>query len=748
MSRTQKRCRLALVAALVYGLVAQCLALSAHWGSNPLARVPMVDAQAYWEWAGRIASGELVGDEPFFSAPLYPYLLGGLRALGGGLLAVYLFNALLWLASAALVGRCAWGRYGALEGALATWLFVLAFDPFVAVGRILAGPLQVFLVAALLERSSALLAQPNRARASVVGVLAGLAALAWPVLLPAIPLLGLWCAWSARPRQLGLWLAGAGALVVLPATLHNVAACGEWIPISAHGGVTFYHGNNTAANGTFTPLGVSSNKQLYHLEALAQARAAKGPETDWSGTSDYFMERGLDWWKSAPQDALALAFTKLRYLLSGRNYGDVYSSTLEREQPFGVWLHLGFLPVPALVPLALVSLLLLLRRDPRRHLPDLLTLGAACAVCVIFWYTPRYRLPAVGGMALLAAWGLCQISRWRSAPLAAGACALALAYGLLSGTINHFTDFDDTQPRRPWFELNLGRAHRKLGEFDAAERHLREAASLGEREAEIELADMTRELGDFEGALLELARLADEQPHVLYAQRSFAVALAQAGKPEEAIPFFERAALLGGDDWRSHHGLGLACLQTGLDQRALEALRRAGELVPDNPEVAYLLAVARARTGHAGRAVEDLRGLLSLHPDQVQARQLLVELLRGAADDVGAAVVLRAGLERTPGHPGMTFILAWLLCTSHQEEARDGSEAVTLASALCELGAYQNPEHLDVLATALAQDGRFDEALVRMGEALGLYPESADPELRRAMQARLKAFQAGRPYRE
>lgn len=748
MSRTQARCRAALVAALLYGLVAQCLALSAHWGSNPLSRVPIVDALAYWEWAGRIAGGELVGSDPFFSAPLYPYLLGGLRALGGGLLSVYLFNGLLWLASAALVGRCGWQRYGALEGALAAWLFVLAFDPFVAVGRILAGPLQVFLVAALLERCSALQAQPSRSRALVVGVLAGLAALAWPVLLPAIPLLGLWCAWIARPRWLGLWLAGAGALMVLPATLHNAAACGEWIPISAHGGVTFYHGNNSGADGTFSPQGVSSDKQLYHLEALEQARAAKGAQTGWSGTSDYFMERGLDWWKSAPGDAFALAFTKLRYLLSGRNYGDVYLSTLEREQPFGGWLHLGLLPVPVLVPLALVSLLLLLLRQPRQHVPDLLALGAACAVCVIFWYTPRYRLPAVGGMAVLAAWGLGQLGRWRTAPVSAGLCGLALAGGLLSGSINHFTDFDGTGGLRPWFELNLGRAHRKLGEFDAAGEHLRKAASLGESEAEIELADMARELGDFEGALLELARLADEQPTVLYAQRSFAVALAQAGKPEEALPFFERAVLLGSDDWQSHYGLGLACLQTGRSQPALEALRRAGDLMPERAEVVYALAMARAQTGNAGRAVEDLRGLLSVHPDEEQARNLLVQLLRRNADDVGAADVLRAGLERSPGHPGMSFILAWLLSTSQQDEAREGAEAIILASALCELGAYQNPEHLDVLATALAEAGRFDEALLRMGEALGLYPENADPELRRAMQVRLEAFQAGRPYRE
>ena len=68
-----------------------------QWQLDPLMQVPLNDAAVYWAWAGRIASGEWIGTEPFFSAPLYPYLLGLLRALGLGIGGVVVVQILLLL---------------------------------------------------------------------------------------------------------------------------------------------------------------------------------------------------------------------------------------------------------------------------------------------------------------------------------------------------------------------------------------------------------------------------------------------------------------------------------------------------------------------------------------------------------------------------------------------------------------------------------------------------------------------------
>ena len=747
MKGTQRSARIALAAALVYALFVQVLAWFLR-KENPLSQVPIVDAKSYWDWAGRIAGGEMIGEHPFFSAPLYPYLLGALRWFGGGLEAGYLLNGLLWMLCIALIERVGTQRYGLWAGALGAWLFVLMLDPLASTGRVLAGSLQCVLTMLTLERADALRSSPSMARAGGLGLCVGLATLAWPVLLPAVFLLGLWAAISLRPRFLGTLVTIAGLLTIAPATLHNLAASGEWIPISAHGGVTFYHGNNEAATGVFSALGVSSKKEDHHLDALEQTRAARGLDADWSAVSSYFFERGIAWWMDAPKDAAALAATKLRYFLTGRHYGDIYPSVLERGEPFGKWMWFAPLPAASIIGLALVVLLLGLVRDPFRYGPDLLLVGAALGVCVVFWYTPRYRLPALPVMAMLAAWGLVQLRAWSQSPLRAGIMGLALGAGLLSGPINQLNGFDDATLQAGWFQLNLAQALRSQGDLLAAEERLRRASALGQKSAEIQLADLARERGEFDSALEDLARIADELPDDASAQRTFAVALAQSGQAAKAVPFFQRALAIDPNDWQNSSGLGTAQLQAGQIEEAYGPLQRAFELAPHQPQVAYLWAFVRARHGQLDAAMEGLRGLLDALPQHEDGRKLLVDLLRSLGRDAEAVEVLGQGLRENPEHVGMGFIYAWILATTQDEKLRDGVEALRVATGLCEGSAYQNAEMLDVRAAALAELDRFKEAVAELRAAIALLDPGADPALYNAMQARLHLFLEGKTYRE
>lgn len=739
--------KLALAAALGWAAIAQILGFLMR-ADGALARAPIVDAKAYWAWAGRIAGGELVADTPFFSAPLYPYVLGMLRAAGGGLSAAYLLNGVLWIACAGLVGRLAWRRYGPSAGALAAWVFVLLQDPFASTGRILAGPLQCLVVALVIERAEALQEAPTRGRAIALGLATGLACLAWPVLLPAALILGLWAAWALRAPLLGAAVTLSATLAILPATLHNVAACGEWIPISAHGGVTFYHGNNAAADGTFSPLGVSSEKEVQNREARDLASADLGREANWSEVSSHFFGRGLDWWKSAPGEAAALGAVKLRYFLFGSNYGDIYPRGAEAAEPDGRWLHLAPLPVAGVLCLAFVALAFGLLRDPRRHVPDLVLLGAGLGVCVVFWYTPRYRLPVIPVAALLAGWGLAQIAAWGRAPRAAGLCAGALAIGLGSGLVNSLTGFDTVERQVPWFQMVLGQAHRDLGELDEAEGRFRRALELGEGGAEVRLADLTRERGDYTTALVETAQLADRRPEDYLAQRTFAVTLAQAGRPAEAVVYFERALALAPDDLLSAQGLGQARAESGDFAGAIQPLLRAKELSAGQADVDYLVAFCQIRIGERVAGIQGLKALLTRTPGNESARQLLVEATRAGGDIAGALAALKGGLEQDPEHMGMGFVYAWMLATTRADELRDGDEAVRVATGLCERTDYSQAEIVDVLAAALAEAGRFDEASQRAAQALELLPADADDMLRAAIEARVQDFAAGKPYRE
>ena len=247
-----------LLAALVaYGALSQVFVIAEAWRANPLATVPIVDADTYWQWAADIADGRLLGSTPFMSAPLYPYLLGAVRAVGGGLLAVYVLQAIMHLATIVLLAYGTARRVSPTAGLVAGALYVLLSEPAFFTGRVLNCTLQLLLVVLLWLALTRAQRTVTHLHCAFLGVLTGLNCLAnAPMILAAI-LLAPWLWWQCGGKWRGLSRAlvfglAAGA-TVLPATVHNVIVSGEFIPISAQAGVTFAQGNGPGANGTYTP---------------------------------------------------------------------------------------------------------------------------------------------------------------------------------------------------------------------------------------------------------------------------------------------------------------------------------------------------------------------------------------------------------------------------------------------------------------------------------------------------------------
>jgi len=479
-----------LVAALIgYGVLSQTLLISGAFESNPYARAPVVDARHYWEWAGRIAEGELVQATPFYSAPLYPYVIGVVRALGGGLPAAAVLNAVFLIAAACLVAIAGKRLFGAAVGAFAGLLLLVLRDVALETSQVLAGPLQVLLVALVLERASALRTDRARTGAASLGASAGLLALSWPALLPAlVPLAFFVAKWGGDRRAGGATAAvfvGVAALVIAPATVHNRVAAGEWIPISAHGGITFWHGNNPEASGTFASVGVENDKDTYHLDALRQARETLGPEAGWRDTSDYFFDRGLAWWREDPVHAGGVALQKLWYTLSGRVYGDVHPHALEVRDGLVPFSALAPVPVAWIAPLGLVAALLLFRRRPITSLPLIVVVGLPIFVCVAFWYSPRYRLPAVPGLALASAAALGWSAQRGASPARTALTIFALAVGVLSGPLNRALGFDSTLPLERRHMERTAASLGSLGEHARAATFLERAVALDPADADL-----------------------------------------------------------------------------------------------------------------------------------------------------------------------------------------------------------------------------------------------------------------------
>lgn len=85
---------------------------------------------------------------------------------------------------------------------------------------------------------------------------------------------------------------------------------------------------------------------------------------------------------------------------------------------------------------------------------------------------------------------------------------------------------------------------------------------------------------------------------------------------------------------------------------------------------------------------------------------------------------------------------AWLRATCPDAHFRDGEQAVHDALIACDLTDWKNDSYIDTLSVALAETGRFDQAISRLQQAVDINPNSAK-ETRAAM---MKAYRAGKSY--
>lgn len=455
--------RRGLLGLVALGALSQLLIQTQAYGGNPVVLVPSSDAAVLWERAGEIAGGAVVDDMPLDTAPLPLWMAALVRALGGGLAAfgavqsvLHVITAVLLAAAAARLARAAGFGQGegpdpsapGVAGLLAGALFLVLDEPAASTSRVLAGTLQLTVGSALLLALSGGFRGAGVARAAGFGALLGLMCLAYPPALAAIPLLGI-----GLLRSAGIGAAGAAVatsvLCIAPATAHNLAAAGELIPVSSQAGLTFYHGNNPSAEGLIAPVGVVNEKASQARDALERARQARGEEIGWAEADAYWRSRGLEWWAEAPGDAIGVAFAKLRYALTGRRYGDVYQPWRERDDGTASRLWLAPIPVAWIVPLALFALLGVARRrlSGARYGALVLFVAAPLAVCVTFFYSPRYRTPLIVGAVPLAALAAAELLAGRSggderSRRASLTTAVALVIGVLAGPLNRATGFD------------------------------------------------------------------------------------------------------------------------------------------------------------------------------------------------------------------------------------------------------------------------------------------------------------------
>ncbi|MDX1642786.1 MAG: glycosyltransferase family 39 protein [Thermoanaerobaculia bacterium] len=564
-----------------------------HWVAvreAPFVGSLVMDSEEYDRWAREIAGGEWLGSEPFFQAPLYPYLLAVVYAVVGiasaaRLDAVYLLQIVL-----AVAGCWALYRAGRLLGGsrlgLAAAGLAAVYGPFLFYDvQLLKESLAVTTVSFLLW---GLVAAARGGRLGVwlaVGVGAGVlvllrenALLVVPFLLPVAVVPGR----SGALRRMTLVVAGL-ALVLAPVAVRNAAVGGGFLPTTFQGGVNFYIGNNASADGTYRPLTPGRQVPAFERrEPVRLAEQALGRELTGAEVSRYWLGESLDWARSRPFDFLELQARKLGMFWRWYEWPDAVDYYwMASISPL---LALPLLELGGVMLLALAGLWLVRRRLVVWSPVLLFAVGWTLSTVVFFVFS-RYRLPVVPALLLLAAVPVAELvegfrtQRRRSAILGALVLIAFAAPAMLS-----------PEPRLDLVHYNLGILAERDGRIGEAAAELERALNHNPElfSAALERGNLARRVGDLGGAIGWYRRATEIEP---------------------------RSALA----WSN---LGAALMLSRDETGAAEALGKAVEIDPTELGALTNLAVLRARRGEieeAGRLVERV---LAIDPAYRPARSL------------------------------------------------------------------------------------------------------------------------------
>jgi 4-amino-4-deoxy-L-arabinose transferase-like glycosyltransferase len=430
----------------VLALTLAGLAVRLLWVALEPATSPVADETMWVSWGSQTLPSPEVHFSPrrllfIFHPPLYLYFVGVPFALFGSLEAVKYAQCLagaLLVPPLALVGRRAFGERAGLVAA-----GIAAFYPELVwfVSHFWAETVFTVLLWWAMERLLAADAAEGSGTALASGLLWGLAILTRETVLYFLPFAALWLAWR-RPggAKRAAALLATAALVVVPWTLRNWVVFDAFVPVSTSGALNLWQGNTRL-----------NREQVYEEYWAVHGRIAKYQFAR-KKAAEAILERQPLW-----------IFEKLRDEMPAFWAAHGQPIVHLERGAYGIVARPVALAAVAVVLLPYLAVLLLfvvgLAALPRSRALALL-LGFLVFYVLLHVAAhgyPRYRLPAMPALFLLAAHGwVCR--PWsagrakcpgpdRGRRLAAAAAALVLALSVAPSLVTWFT-----QPwPPPWF---------------------------------------------------------------------------------------------------------------------------------------------------------------------------------------------------------------------------------------------------------------------------------------------------------
>jgi len=368
-----------------------------------------LDDYLYDSWAQSIAKGDLLGKEVFYGLPLYPYFLGFIYFLFGHSVFIakvaQFFIGSLSCGLIYLIGQKIFNR---TVGILAAMMFALYAMAIYFEGFFVSAFLAIFLNCLVILLFLSINANPRWPKWIAAGFLMGLSSLASASIFIFLPFVIFW-AFESFKKTSKVKIAAYSAtlllgisLVIIPIAARNYVVGKDFVPISAHSGITFYAGNNPLSDGSFhlpkdIGRGVINSKKNSRVIAERIMKKKLKP----SQISKFWLDQGLMFMKEEPYKFLQLTFKKILLFWNAYEIPDVLPLFFFKQ--YSSLLRLPLFNFSIICPLALFGIFLCAKlKRPDIHLLYFFIMSVFLST-VIYFVNSRYRLLAVPYLIIFAA---------------------------------------------------------------------------------------------------------------------------------------------------------------------------------------------------------------------------------------------------------------------------------------------------------------------------------------------------------
>ena len=654
----------------------------------------------------RLVSGDWIGSDVFYQAPLYPYFLGVVYAIfGHDLLVVRIIQAAIGSVSCVLLAlactRLFSKRVGLIAGlVLALWAPAIFFDSLLqkAVLDMFFMCLGLWLIARILDQEQGAFGFSRIVPGTFnwIGLGASMAALALTrengMLL--IVVIVIWALVSHQRKGLIGFALGL-ALLFTPVVIRNYSIDGGFYLTTSQFGSNFYIGNNPNADGSYASIRFGRGApEFERLDAKEVAEESVGRTLSPSEVSSFWAGRALGYITSQPRSWLKLTGRKILLLFNRTEMLDTEAqeSYAEFSTPLkvlGWFTHFGIL-----VPLAIAGMIA--TWPDRRRLSIVYALAIAYAASVVMFFVfARYRYALVPFLILFGVAPFhSRVRDYLTHSLAQGNSRKWLAAALVV-SVAIFSNWPVLSPTLMMSitENNLGTAFLEKGQYDQAIAHNERSIAL--------------------------------RPDYAPGYNNLGAALRAAGRLDEAVARYKQALEIKPDFASASYNLANAQLEQGKAGDSVDSFRRAIEQNPKSVEAHNNLGIALASRGDAAEAIAAFRNALAVDDRSVNAHRNLGNMLVDAGQRAEGMAHLERAAALAPAEPEAIYDIGTILLQDQRFAA---------AAARFEAALKIRPEWAEAhnnLGIALASQGRIADALPHFERAVTLKPSMEDARANR-----------------